>query len=165
MELLDVVDDHDKVVGRETRKYVHDNYLIHRGVHVFVVDKKGRILIQKRSKFKKDRAGYLDASVGGQVLASESYKEAAVRETKEELGLKIRDMDNLGKYKSFSERQREIRTLFSICSNGPFSINKKEIEWVKFYSIAEIKKMIKNKDYNFTDGFKLSFDMFTQKAT
>lgn len=164
MEYLAVVNEKDKVIGKKSRKYVHDHHLIHRGVHIFIVNKKGEVLIQKRSKFKKDRAGYLDASVGGQVLSGETYKAAAIREAKEELGVDIEGIKEVCKYKSFSKRQREIRTLFTACHDGPFRIDRREIEWVRFFSIAEISEMIKDNDYRFTDGFILSFNLFTQKT-
>jgi len=164
MEYLAVVDEKDKVIGKKSRKYVHDHHLIHRGVHVFVVDNSGRILIQKRSKSKKDRAGYLDASVGGQVLSCETYRVAAIREAKEELGVDIKNIKEVCKYKSFSKRQREIRTLFTACHDGPFSINCKEIEWVKFFTLKKISEMIMNKNLVFTDGFRLSFKYYLRKV-
>ena len=164
MELLTVIDEQDVIVGNKSRKYVHDKHLIHRGIHVFIINKEREILLQKRSKTKEDRAGYLDASVGGQVLADESYEKAAKREVEEELGIKVKNLDKVAKYKSFSKRQREIRTLFIVYHNGPFHINSREVEWARFFPVVEIKQMIKNKKYKFTDGFKLSFKYYIRKV-
>ncbi len=164
MEYLAVVNEKDKVIGKKSRKYIHDHHLIHRGVHLFILNKEGEILIQKRSKFKKDRAGYLDASVGGQVLSDETYKVAAIRETKEELGINIKRIKRVYKYKSFSKRQREIRTLFTARHDGPFNIDRKEIEWIKFFTMKEISEMTTNKNLVFTDGFRLSFKYYLRKA-
>ena len=58
-------------------------------VHVCLFNRKGELLIQRRSMAKKGYPGYWDVSVGGGVLAGETAREAAVRETREELGIEI----------------------------------------------------------------------------
>src|SRR4030042_2122336 len=108
-EYLDIVDEHDNVIGKDLRENVHKAHQIHRGVHVFVINKNGELLVQKRSESRKDRPGYYDASVGAQVQSGESYEEAAFRETKEELGFSPKKLIKICDYKSYSERQRENR--------------------------------------------------------
>jgi isopentenyl-diphosphate delta-isomerase len=160
MELLDIVDENDTVIGRGTRKSVHGNYQIHRGVHVFVINSTGEILIQKRSNEKNDRPGFLDASCGAQVTSGETYEQAAQRETKEELGIKVKKLVYIGKYKSFSERQREIRTLFITKNDGPFDIEKHEVEKVEFMTVRKIQKIIHKNLIPFTEGFKRSLKLY-----
>ena len=48
-ELLDVVNDNDEVTGQAMRSMVHQQGLQHRGVHVFLFNAQGEMLIQKRS--------------------------------------------------------------------------------------------------------------------
>ena len=48
-EYLDVINEEDKVIGKETRAKVHQLGLWHRGVHVFLFTSDGKLLIQKRS--------------------------------------------------------------------------------------------------------------------
>ncbi|MCE7861474.1 MAG: NUDIX hydrolase, partial [Chloroflexi bacterium CFX2] len=48
-EQLDVVNDKDEVIGQASRSDVHRRGLQHRGVHVFLFDAQGEMLIQKRS--------------------------------------------------------------------------------------------------------------------
>ncbi len=141
-EYLDIVNENDKIIGKDTRENVHVNHQIHRGVHVFVMNSKGQILIQKRSKNKSDRPGYLDASAGGQVLSGETYKQAALREPTEELGFSPKGVIKVTKYNSYSRRQKEKRTLFLVYNEGPFKLNKYEIEWIKFFDIKKLNSMI-----------------------
>src|SRR3989338_5690823 len=115
-EYLDIVDINDIVIGRDTRKNVHDNYQIHRGVHVFVVNSLGEILLQKRSMEVTDYKGYWDSSVGCQVRSGETYLQAAERETPEELSFNPTDLEEICKYNAYSTRQKEKRTLY-ICHN------------------------------------------------
>ena len=58
-------------------------------VHTCVFDADHRMLIQQRKETKTYCPGCWDVSAGGFVLAGEGSLEAAVRETEEELGLKL----------------------------------------------------------------------------
>ena len=58
-------------------------------VHVCVFNAEGELLVQQRSARKKSYPGYWDVSVAGGVRAGETGREAAMRETREELGLSV----------------------------------------------------------------------------
>lgn len=63
-------------------------------VHVWFVDPfQKKVLLQKRSSSKKRFPNRLDAPVGGHVISGESSKEAALRETKEELEIDLLETD------------------------------------------------------------------------
>jgi len=87
-EMFDVVDEEDRVTGRAERKEVHARGLLHRAVHVFVVNRRGEVLLQKRSRFKDMHPGVWDSSAAGHLDAGENYAAAAVRELEEELGIR-----------------------------------------------------------------------------
>lgn len=61
-------------------------------VHIFICDRQGNFLLQKRSMKKKYFPGVWD-STGGRVQAGESSRMAAVREIFEEVGLRIAPED------------------------------------------------------------------------
>jgi isopentenyl-diphosphate delta-isomerase len=86
-ELLDVVDDDDILIRRETRPIVHAQGLQHRGVHVFLFDHTGKLLVQQRSHLKDTSPLALDCSVSEHLRAGERYRQGAVRGLAEELGL------------------------------------------------------------------------------
>lgn len=163
VEYLDIVNEEDEVIGKDTRKNIHDKYKIHRGTHIFVINSKGDLLLQKRSLKKKYYPGFYDASVGCQVLSGESYEEAAIRETKEELGFTPDKLVLICDYNSYSKRQREKRRLFVCYYNGPFNLNEscdEEVEFVKFYPVETIKEDIRSRKKKFTEGFKISFQKY-----
>src|SRR5512139_2732025 len=88
MELFDIVDDDDRVIGTAPRSACHGNpALVHRAVHVLVVNGTGELLLQKRSPRKDIQPGKWDTSVGGHLEPGETYHAAALREMAEELGL------------------------------------------------------------------------------
>ncbi len=159
IEYLDIVDESDRIIGRDTRDKVHAIHAIHRGVHVLVINATGEILVQKRAKARKDYAGYWDASVGAQVSSGETYEETARREIKEELGVKIDGLELVCDYHAYSDRQRENRGLFVCHHNGPFVLDPTETESVQFKKVNDIKVMIK-KGEKFTQGFIKSLELY-----
>lgn len=90
MELLDVVDENDKLTGNQaSRDEVHDKGLWHRSVHIWIYSKSGKVLLQLRNKNMKEEPNLWDISVAGHISAGQDPDSAAVREAKEEIGLDI----------------------------------------------------------------------------
>lgn len=73
----------------KTKADVHRDGDWHVAAHVWIVTPDGRVLLQKRSLEKENWPGYWDVSAAGHVSAGETAAEGAVRETFEELGLRI----------------------------------------------------------------------------
>jgi len=158
--MLDIINEHDEVIGNDTRKNVHARHELHRGVHVFIVNSSNEILLQRRSMKKDYYPGFLDASVGAQVRSGETYEEAALRETREELGICPDQLIAICDYNSYSTRQREKRRLFVYKYNGPFTIDTNELDSLVWKTHEKIGQEIKKGDLPFTEGFKLSFQYY-----
>jgi isopentenyldiphosphate isomerase len=86
-EILDVVDENDRVVGRARRGDVYARGLRHRCVFVWARDPQGRVFVHRRTASKLVFPSLYDMFVGGVVGAGESYDDAALREAEEELGV------------------------------------------------------------------------------
>ncbi|WP_413756460.1 NUDIX hydrolase [Streptomyces sp. MMBL 11-3] len=86
-EILDVVDEHDVVVGRARRGDVYARGLRHRCAFIQVRDADGRLFVHRRTADKLVFPSLYDLFVGGVVGAGESYDDAALREAEEELGV------------------------------------------------------------------------------
>ncbi|TXS51711.1 NUDIX domain-containing protein [Streptomyces sp. t39] len=86
-EVLDVVDEQDRVVGRAPRAEVYARGLRHRCVFVLARDGEGRVFVHRRTPGKLVFPSLHDMFVGGVVGAGESYDDAALREAEEELGV------------------------------------------------------------------------------
>lgn len=88
-EMVDLVDRHGGLLGRQLDKQsVHQQGLWHRDVHVWITDGE-HLLEQQRAGHKKIMPDTWDVSIGGHVAAGETFLDAAVRETEEELGLRF----------------------------------------------------------------------------
>ena len=93
-ELLNIVDNDDKIIGEKTREEIHQKGLLHREVHVYFVTPKKELILQHRAKDKDTYPDLLDAAVGGHVEIGDSYEQTAIKEAMEETGVKI-SPDNL----------------------------------------------------------------------
>ncbi|MBO8193119.1 NUDIX domain-containing protein [Streptomyces oryzae] len=86
-ELLDIVDEQDRVIGQRLRGEVYAQRLRHRSTAIRVRDATGRIFVHRRTPTKLIFPGLYDVVVGGVVGAGEDYDTAALREAEEELGV------------------------------------------------------------------------------
>ncbi|MFE5892602.1 NUDIX hydrolase [Streptomyces sp. NPDC056468] len=87
-EILDIVDEHDRVVGRSRRGDAYAKGLRHRCVFIETRDSEGRLFVHRRTPTKLVFPSRYDMFVGGVVGAGESYDDAALREAEEELGVR-----------------------------------------------------------------------------
>jgi len=94
-ELFDVVDENDHVLYPLNRSEIHKRHLRHRAVHIFWLNQSGELCLQRRSYAKDNSPGYLSSSCAGHVDSGEKYIDAAVREFREELGIRINSNDLL----------------------------------------------------------------------
>ncbi|HLL35454.1 NUDIX hydrolase [Streptomyces sp. NPDC052773] len=86
-EILDIVDENDRVIGRRPRGEVYAKGLRHRCVFIQARDAQDRIFVHRRTPTKLVFPSLYDMFVGGVVGAGESYDDAALREAEEELGV------------------------------------------------------------------------------
>ncbi|MFB0615260.1 NUDIX domain-containing protein [Streptomyces sp. AGS-58] len=86
-EILDIVDEHDRVVAQCPRGEAYARGLRHRCVFVQARDADGRLFVHRRTATKLVFPSRYDMFVGGVVGAGESYDAAALREAEEELGV------------------------------------------------------------------------------
>jgi len=104
-ELLNIVDNDDKIIGEKTREEIHREGLLHREVHVYFITPNKELILQHRAKDKDTYPDLLDATVGGHVEMNDNYEQTAIKEAEEETGVEI-SPDNLiflSKTKRWSE--------------------------------------------------------------
>jgi len=152
MELLDIYDDNMIPTG-ETIDRAERNSLSPNGdrhllvVHICITDRSGgKMLIQRRSLSKKAYPGRWDLSAGGFAKHGESSKEAVIRETMEELG--IRDIKPEYAFTaSFSYVFDDFYTALSDGYPFGFKFQTEEIDEVRFAEKSEILDMIKTGEF------------------
>ena len=89
-EYIDIVTKKGEQTGKTALKSeAHKNGWYHNTIHLWLYTSKGEILLQQRSHKKSIHPLLWDVSAAGHIDAGETFIEAALRETKEEIGLQL----------------------------------------------------------------------------
>lgn len=142
MEIIDIIDASNKVIGREKIDNVHKKHLAHRTSHVLIFNNTGQIFLQLRGPKVRVYPGYWTSSAAGHVSAGTTYYQTARRELAEELGVKCR-LKKIGFFWIHQGPDLERCEVFIGKHNGPFKFQKKEVAGGKFYDIEFIRKNYK----------------------
>ena len=101
-EFLNLIDDTAHLTHEsKPRTLVRRDGDLHPAVHVWIIRRKEQgifVLLQKRAHEKKISPDCYDVSAAGHLSQGDEFRKAAVRETEEELGLKIHgsDLEHVG---------------------------------------------------------------------
>jgi len=162
-EIFDVVNESDEVIDRKPRSVVHARGLLHRAVHVLVFNSRGEIFLQKRSMKKDRQPGVWDSSCSGHVDSGENYDETAVRELREELGLKASaPLQKLFKIDVCPETDAEFVWVYRCESEGPFQLHPDEIEAGGWFAPGKVTSWIAEKPEEFATAFVLIWKLFNR---
>jgi isopentenyl-diphosphate Delta-isomerase len=152
-ELISVVDEDDNLIRGEDRKAVHSSTSWHRGIHVFVFNPQGELLIQLRSPSKDKYPSTYDCSISGQVGYGETYEETATRELEEELGIRgAKIMPSLHFRMVYGPTDYHVSRLFECVYDGEIKPNE-EISEIKFLGMNDLKNLITKEPEMFTPWF------------
>lgn len=147
VEIIDIVDEDDNVIGRATREEVRKEILLHRCAMVFVFNSKGEIFVHLRTPTKKIYPSYYDMACGGGMEPGETYEKAAMRESSEELGLKNQKLEFLFKARHRSALDNSFVSVYKTVYDDKLTLQKEEIVSGEFMSIEELNKMIKKEKF------------------
>lgn len=173
MEEIDILNPDGSPAGfRLPRKKVHEQGLHHRSIHLWIVDNNGQLLIQKRSRSKKAHPGLWDVSCAGHIEAGDTSESTVIKETREELGIEVKPFEfrycftvltknihDSGKYKD-----KEFIDIYLMIKDIPLeniNFDKSEVEDVKYIHLKDLKKLISEKNSEFSphyDEYSLMFE-------
>lgn len=156
-EVLEWVDEHNRVVGRATRKEIHEKGLRHRSVHVLVFNSAGKLYLQKRSPTKDQHPNHWDSSAAGHTAPGETPLEAAKRELREELGLTA-DLVKVLDLPACPETGWEFVSLFHTRTDQPIRLNLEEASQGAYFSSDQVNRLLKDTREKVAPGFRLLFE-------
>jgi isopentenyldiphosphate isomerase len=140
-ELVDIVDEHDRVIATVPRRQMRAERLRHRGVSIAVLGSDGRLLVHRRAATKDVWPSMWDIAAGGVVSAGEDYETAARRELAEELGVEATELHDLGGGHFADAAVQVIGHGYATVHDGPFTFTDGEIDEVRWVSRAELEAM------------------------
>lgn len=110
---------------------------------VLIFNDQGKLALQQRVKDDDKYPLHWDFSAAGGIDQHELPDKAAVRELQEEIGMNCA-LTFLGEEVYQGEKGIDTLHIFKGVHNGPFHLNPREVEVVQFFSIEEVKNMIKS---------------------
>jgi isopentenyldiphosphate isomerase/GNAT superfamily N-acetyltransferase len=137
LELVDVVDEADRVVGQADRAEILAKHLLHRVVFVVLRSTRGEVLVHRRAETKDLWPGYWDVAVGGVVAAGEAYEDAARRELAEELGVEA-ELVELASATYRGEEVAHLSRTYEAVHDGPFTFSDAEVVEARFVAAGEL---------------------------
>ena len=163
-ELLDIVDQNDRVIGVKTRGEIHAQGLMHRSVHILVFNSNGELFIQKRSMSKDNEPGLWDSSAAGHVDSGEDYHCCAIRELGEELAIEVSTpLDELFRLPASPITGMEHCIVYRCMSDGPFVLQAEEIDEGTWVSMSEMDRRVAESDPELTHVLRHIWDKYRQK--
>ena len=139
---IPIVDKKDKVIGSKDRTLITKQD-IYRVASAWLITNDGLVLIQQRSRNKKNLPDKWGCSVAGTVETDESYDTNIVRETEEELGL--RNINLQKTVKTFVEEDNRrffCQWYIGVIKKAKIKFQTDEIETVLWIPIKELIKDI-----------------------
>ncbi|KKQ52432.1 MAG: Mutator mutT protein [Parcubacteria group bacterium GW2011_GWD2_38_11] len=120
MELLSCFDETGNHIEPHTRKEVHEQPLKfwHAVTNIWVINSKSEILCTHRSSINEGNPNKWQTYVGGHVKHEDSFKETAVRELDEELGLTPDDGKLISIKEEKGEHWKHITAMFAFFWDG-----------------------------------------------
>lgn len=166
-ELFDIVDENDAVIGQELRSIVHQRGLWHRGVHVLLFTREGKLLVQQRSKDRVHAPLALDCSVSEHVKVGEDYLTAVMRGMKEEVGVDGIKVKPLVKFKmNYGPNDNEISELYrGVVDLVNVKFDPVEVERIDYYELAELQNLMESKEVKFSYWFEQILRWYSGKSS
>ena len=158
-EILTVYSEINQPIGTKNREDAIKEGLLVEGVQLWIINPDtNQVLMQRRSRNKKNNPGKTDVSVSGHVKSTETPTQAILREASEEIGIKDRQL-LFGKIQKIAHSQIDLRkfgrqgnyimTFFLAFLNDSLDTYVKddeEVEQLFFMDYEELKTRVRQND-------------------
>lgn len=170
MELIDVIDENNNLTGKtEDKDIVHAKGMYHREISVWIMNKNGEILLQKRAMSKKQHPGKWSI-VAGHIQAGETPLQGAIRETKEEVGIGVLedeleaivckkekvDFPEVQQYNNYFDYVYFLPVDYKI---EDYTIQIEELSEIRYITIEDFIKELKEESEKYVHGYDKLKDM------
>ena len=152
MEYIDIFNENNNPIGEiKEKQQAHEDGSFHRTAHVWIINNKNELLLQKRSTSKKAHPNCWDISGAGHIKAGESVGDGAIRELKEELGVEAeeKDLQYIATIKSTKNPKNvEFQYVYLLNCNKEieeYIFENNEVSEVKYIFYRDLEKMVEEK--------------------
>lgn len=151
MEHWDIYDENRNKTGRTVQRGSGEMLKkgeYHMVVHICLFNSEGKMLVQQRQPFKDDWRNMWDVTVGGSAVTGDTSLSAALRETREEIGLSLAPADFRRAATIYDEHVMDdyyiVNKELSVSS---LKLQTEEVKAVKWADCGEIEEMIEKGEF------------------
>lgn len=161
-ELIEELDINGNIVSILPKDVLKKRMFLHKCSLVIPRTMNNRFILSKRSKTQEPFPDTWICCIGGKALAGESYLEAAIRESIEEVGISL----ELEEICSFFYYQDHYKAFFKVyttkeeISPSKLTPSPEEIQYFKDFSLEEIKEEINKNPESFAPTFREAIKHF-----
>ena len=141
-ELVDWIDDEDRVLQVLPRREIRRRNLLHRVTSVLVFHPDGRVFVHRRTPTKDVYPGLFDVMVGGTVVSGENYPANACREVAEELGVRGVPLYELFGHRFRDDHVNNLIRVYGCLYDGPFTLQAEEVAEGFWATPAEASELV-----------------------
>jgi isopentenyl-diphosphate delta-isomerase len=162
-----LVNEEDAPLGIMEKMEAHRRALLHRAFSVFIFNREGKMLLQKRASQKYHSAGLWTNACCSHPRPGEDTREAAVRRLQEELGFttvleKIFDFTYRSEYGN-GLTEFEYDHVFLGTYDDAIMPNEEEVSDYCFQSLDEIRAGLQSRPDSYTSWFHIAFPMLNER--
>ncbi len=166
VEQVILVNEMDEELGLMEKLEAHQKGALHRAVSVFIFNRQGELLMQKRASTKYHGAGLWTNTCCTHPRVGETNLECAHRRLKEEMGFDTELEERFSFiYNSEVENgliENEFDHVFFGVYEGDFKLNKEEVEDCTFTSLGNVSKDADQHPERFSIWFRIILEKFKE---
>lgn len=151
-DLIDRVDEHNKVVGTVPRGLAITENIGFRVAHVLVVDEAGEVLLQQIGSEGTRSPGRWGSSVAGYLYAGEDPLKGAQRRMREEIGLET-ELEPCGRTKMSDEGSTKFIYVYLSRADSARVVDPGHVAALCYWPMAEVDRALKEEPDVFTQTF------------
>lgn len=168
-EKVILVNEQDERIGLMEKLEAHRKGVLHRAVSVFVFNKKGELLLQKRASTKYHGAGLWTNTCCTHPRDGESNLQCAKRRLKEEMGIETELEERFSfAYKGEVENgliENEFDHVFFGVYEDKIDLNPNEVEDCTFVPLVKVFTDAENQPERYSIWFRIIIDKFRDHLT
>jgi isopentenyl-diphosphate delta-isomerase len=165
--VVDVVDTQNRPIGQSARRELFSNKQNFRTVHVFITNKEQtHLLLQSLAGHHIRNPHKLGSSAAGYLRSGETYKQAAKRKVREELGINSRSirLSEVAEFAMDDSGVIKFVGLFSGYYNAMPQLRDSEAKSISYYAFSDVDRMLQSDPAVFTETFIYAYREFRERG-